>query len=74
MLIWPKDAEEDDSDLTPEFIDLTSEDDEPDRTPEDETPSDTADVANRRYALHRPTSAIRPYSPKAAKPPRHPSP
>jgi len=42
----PKDAE-DDSGLAPEFIDLTSEDDEPDRTPEDETHSDTADVATR---------------------------
>ena len=53
----PKDAE-DDSGLAPEFIDLTSEDDEPDRTPEDETPSDTADVATRCPPRFRKRSCV----------------
>ena len=47
----PAPNEEDDSGPAPEFIDLTSEDDEPDRTPEDETHSDTADVAQVPTAL-----------------------
>ena len=65
VLIWPKDAEEDDSDLTPEFIDLTSEDDEPDRTPEDNTPSDTADVATRCPPRFRKRSCVNSRAPIA---------
>ena len=42
----------------PEFIDLTSEDDEPDRTPEDETHSDTADVATRCPPRFRKRSCV----------------
>ena len=64
VLIWPKGAE-DDSDLAPEFNDLTSEDDEPDRTPEDETPSDTADVATRCPPRFRKRSCVNSRAPIA---------